>query len=314
MENQRQDERTYTLLHQAYERIKEHELDTAAGALEEALSTAFDNPHVVTSLKYVNFWRDREASVSSIGGTFERAEYLLGQWGTFDGFVERIGERDESCLYALKQHVFGVALGYYRQLYHQSEDRDPELLLRIGRCYKGMGDFQRAVRFLQAANTERPGDPAILGELADSFALVGDSQAAKAFFREAFFVDPQKVDTASLESEMIRRLIAKLQEMGMEEPLLKEWLPVYGVLFGIFTVKRELRSIEFGRLKQAIYSLERELRERSSDPAVIEPRLINKYFWLIDHFIGVQEEQQKIDEVLLKIRSLNPRVYHQYTN
>lgn len=314
MENQRQDERTDTLLHKAYERIKEHELDTAAGALEEALSTAFDNPHVVTSLKYVNFWRDRESSVSSISGTFERAEYLLGQWRTFDGFVERIGERDESCLYALKQHVYGVALGYYRRLYHQSEDRDPELLLRIGRCYKGTGDFERAVRFLQAANTERPGDPAILAELADSFALVGDTQAAKAFFREAFFLEPQKVDTASLESEMIRRLIAKLEEMGMGEPLLKEWLPVYGVLFGIFTVKRELRSIEFGRLKQAIYSLERELRERSSDPTVIEPRLINKYFWLIDHFIGVQEEQQKIDEVLLKIRSLNPKVYHQYTN
>ena len=314
MENQKQDERTDTLLHKAYERIKEHQLDSAAAALEEALSTAFDNPHVVTSLKYVNFWRDRQSSVASISGTFERAEYLLGQWSTFDGFVERIGERDESCLYALKQHVFGEALGYYRQLYQQSEARDPELLLRIGRCYKGIGDFQRAVRFLQAATTERPGDAAILAELADSFALVGDTQAAKAFFREAFFVDPQRVDISTLESEMIRRLIAKLQEMGMEGPLLKEWLPVYGVLFGIFTVKRELRSIEFGRLKQAIYSLERELRERSSDPAVIEPRLINKYFWLIDHFIGVQEEQQKIDEVLLKIRSLNPKVYHQYTN
>ncbi|MFW6214893.1 MAG: tetratricopeptide repeat protein [Alkalispirochaetaceae bacterium] len=314
MENQRQDERTDTLLQRAYERIKEHELDDAAAALEEALSTAFENPRVVTSLKYVNFWRDRHSSVASISGTFDRAEYLLGQWRTFDSFVERIGERDESCLYALKQHVFGEALAYYRQLYQQSEQREPDLLLRIGRCYKGMGDFQRAVRFLQAATTERPADAAILAELADSFALVGDSQAAKAFFREAFFVEPQRVDVTLLESEMIRRLVVKLEEMGMSQTLLKEWLPVYGVLFGVFTVKRELRSIEFGRLKQAIYSLERELREGTSEPGVIEPRLINKYFWLIDHFIGVQEEQQKIDEVLLKIRSINSKIYHLYTN
>lgn len=314
MENQRQDERTDTLLQRAYERIKEHQLDDAATALEEALSTAFDNPRVVTSLKYVNFWRDRQSSVASISGTFERAEYLLGQWRTFDSFVERIGERDESCLYALKQHVFGEALAYYRQLYQKSDERDPELLMRIGRCYKGMGDFQRAVRFLQAANSERPGDASILAELADSFALVGDSQAAKAFFREAFFLEPQRVDVTLLESEMVQRLVKKLQEMGFDGAQLKEWLPVYGVLFGIFTVKRELRSIEFGRLKQAIYSLERELREGTSEPGAIEPRLINKYFWLIDHFIGVQEEQQKIDEVLLKIRSLNPKIYHLYTN
>jgi hypothetical protein len=94
--------------------------------------------------------------------------------------------------------------------------------------------------------------------------------------------------------------------------VLNEWIPVYGVLFDVLNVKRELRSIEFGRLKQSIYELERELREGTGNPDIIRPRLINRYFWLIDHYVAVKEAQGKIDEVLLKIRSVDTNVYHQY--
>jgi hypothetical protein len=136
---------------------------------------------------------------------------------------------------------------------------------------------------------------------------------SKAFFREAFFLNPQNVDLDGMESEMIRRLAAKVKEMGFKSPELVEWVPVYGVLFGVFTVKRELRSIEYGKLRQAIYSLEVELREEPKKKEILMPRLLNRYFWLIDHFICSKESREKIDEVLLKIKELNPAIYEHYT-
>jgi tetratricopeptide (TPR) repeat protein len=189
-----------------------------------------------------------------------------------------------------------------------------ELLLRIGRCYKGIGEYDRALENLKTAGQQRREDPEILAELADCYALVNEVQASKAFFREAFFIGPQQVGIWGLESEMIRRLIAKVRELGFESPVLEEWLPVYGVLFGVFTVKRELRSIEYGKLKQSIYALEREFQDRNENEDVLMPRLINRYFWLIDHYVSTGEDRGKIDEVLLKLRTLNPAIYQQYTN
>jgi hypothetical protein len=42
------------------------------------------------------------------------------------------------------------------------------------------------------------------------------------------------------------------------------------------------------------------------------PRLINRYFWLVDHYMNRKEDKSKTDELLLKIKLLDPIVYKQY--
>lgn len=289
-----------------------HRLAEAIEEIERALAVDFESADVVASLKYANFWKDREERVSVLGDPFEQGEYLLAQWTVFQDFVQRIDRPVEVLINALRQHVFGLALGYYREVYQDAANRDAALLVRIARCYKGSGDYERSRRFLQAAAANRPDDAEVVAELADVLALVNETSAAKAFFREAFFIDAQKIDIARLESELIQRLVRAVANRGIEGPALLEWIPVYGFLFGVLNVKREIRSIEFGRLKQSIYELERELREGTGDAELIRPRLINRYFWLIDHYIAVKESQGKVEEVLLKIRSVDDDVYHQY--
>jgi len=89
---------------------------------------------------------------------------------------------------------------------------------------------------------------------------------------------------------------------------------VYGVLYGVFNVKRELRALEFGKLKQAIFALENELKDASAETrSVLVPRLINHYFWLIDHYVNVNDDKTRINEVLLKIKLLDTDVYNRYT-
>jgi hypothetical protein len=170
------------------------------------------------------------------------------------------------------------------------------------------------MHYLEEAAGLKREDAEMLAELADVYALVNEPRSAKALFREAFFSNPQKVDIRMLDSEMIRLLRERVAALGYKSPELEEWIPVYGVLFGVLTVKRELRAIELGKLKQAIFSLENEVRERADEAPLLVPRLINKYFWLIDHYVNAGEEKSRIDETLLKIKVLDPAVYERYIN
>lgn len=313
-QNRTDGEASSDILDRANAEIRDHDLDAAQKTLERGLSLDVDSDEIVTSLKFVNFWLEREARQESIQHAFERGEYYLEQWPAFEAFVDRIGKPCEPCLFAVRQHVFGRALDQFSSLQADGESSDAGLLLRIGRCHKGLGAYDTAVKYLEAAAAGKSDDPEILSELADAYALVNEVQAAKAFFREAFFLEPQQVHLEMLESQLIRALASKVRELGFTGPALLEWIPVYGVLLGVFNVKRELRSIEFGKLKQGIYALERELREGRDREGLVEPRLINRYFWLVDHLISSGDDSAKVDEVLLKLRSVNDRIYKQYTS
>jgi hypothetical protein len=113
---------------------------------------------------------------------------------------------------------------------------------------------------------------------------------------------------------MIKRLIHSVRELNIEPPALAEWLPVYGVLYGVFNVKRELRSLEYGKLKQSIFALHSAFEEKGRADYTIEPRLINRYFWLIDHYLSSGDSREKVDEVIERIRDINPSIYNEYIN
>jgi len=66
------------------------------------------------------------------------------------------------------------------------EKQEPELLLRIGRCYKGVGNYEEALHYLEEASATKKDDAETISELADVYALVDEGRLAKALFREAF--------------------------------------------------------------------------------------------------------------------------------
>ena len=101
----------------------------------------------------------------------------------------------------------------------------------------------------------------------------------------------------------------------VKEEVLKEWIPVYGVLYGVLSIKRELRAFEVGKLKQAVFSLENELKESGSNQDILIPRLINHYFWLVDYYVNSNDDDRartSINEILLKIKLLNPKIHEMY--
>ena len=267
---------------------------------------------VKTDTMYTGFWLSRKPKYKEIEDHYKRGIFILRQWKVFLDFIKG-RERDEKVYSAIKARVFSQALYSFSRFANESRISDSATLFHIGVCYKNIGNYLEAIRSLEAANTKKSGDAAVLAELADCYEMIGQTRMARVFFREAFYIDPQKVDLTGLESGMIRQLVELVQSMGYTGASLKEWIPVYGVLKGVFDIKRELRPLETAQLKQSIVTLETALNDGENNELNI-PRLINRYFWLIDFYDIIGNDSGAKENTLKKIRDLNPAVYELYTN
>jgi tetratricopeptide (TPR) repeat protein len=311
------------LLQKAYDKLNASDAEAAQKALEEALGVDFDHPEVKYGLKCLNWWLEHIKRIGDFNDAYDRGGYIISQWKSYYGFLDRFEEHYDTCQYAIRRFVFSTALSFFQDVGDGVNEHDPDLLLQVGRCYKGTGSYEEALKYLEQAARFKREDGETIAELADVNALLAEHRAAKALFREAFFLDPQKIELRSMESELIIRLRDKVKEIGYSGPELPEWIPVYGCLFGVFSVKRELKPVELSRLKQSIISLENEIRSRPNNHAdngargmdsgaLLKPRLINRYFWLIDHFENTREAPGIIEETMLKIKIMDRSIYDWY--
>ena len=316
----------------AYGKLRSGAFGEAAKLLERTLELDVEYEGVGAALKSVRYWAERQQRLDEIETSAERAGYLLDQWAAFRGFAARIGDLPERCYQDIKHYIHATAVANLLQTsasapaatgYARPSPQARRLLL-LGHSFKAMGDFANAVRYLEhARRLERDWAP-LLAELADCYSLIEESRAAKIFFREAFFLGAAEIPIEQLESPMIRRLVAAVKAAGITHNV-PEWVPVYGVLLGAFSVTRELTALEYGKLRQSIFELEQRLGvatppdrppldppEPSDDQAALLPRLINRYFWLIAHFLATHEERAKVDDILRRIKVLAIDVYQQY--
>lgn len=298
-------------LAQAYDLMKNGTPAAAVDILEDVLSQDLENEEIVFAIKCANYWRFPLENIMKLGSPYERGESLLHQWKSFSAYI---GDRqDDRAAYALRTGIFTLALEDYAKVVPDGTTaQKAELKRKTGLCYKKLGDYEKARSLLEEAYSLKSDSAAIMAELADCYALCGEIKNAKAFFREAFYIDAQEIEIEFLEAEIVTRLIQQVQDAGYTGKVLKEWVPVYGVLFGVFRVSRELRALEAGRLKQNVFALENEIKEAGSEVSLLTPRLINHYFWLIDYYVNTNEERARINEVLLKIKLLDLSVYDQY--
>jgi tetratricopeptide (TPR) repeat protein len=305
------EDRIGEILEKARRCLEQGAFAEASALLEQALEVDVEHPGVASALKCAAFWKERQEREKGVADPYEKGELYLGQWKVFRGFAEKLGDVPDDCMTAVRQHVFSTALAHYLKLEDGDAGGDPEVHLRAGRCCKGLGDFGRAIELLESANRERRESAEVLAELADCYSLVDETRSAKVFFREAFFLDPGAIELSLLESPLIVKLAEKVRAQGVPEDQVADWIPVYATIWGVFNVKREMKPLELGRLKQSIYALEKGMEDGSAGPAA-RPRLLNRYFWLVDHYLTAGETRERIDDVLARIKDLDPRVHKHY--
>jgi len=306
------------LLKEAYEKLKASDAAAACVLLEQALDFDYENGEIKYALKCVHWWLEQTRRIDDIKNPYEKGASIMSlmkQYYVFLGQLNQVYEQIEfeQCQYAVRYFVFSRALFFFHGLLRNPVNQhDAGLLLLTGRCYKGLGSYNEALDYLEQAVSINKDDAEILAELADVNAMLSQVKDAKALFREAFFLDPKKIELRSLESALIIKLRDKVAELGFKDEALCEWMPVYGYLWKVFSVKRELKQMEAGRLKQSIFSMEAEYESNPSRRSLLKPRLLNHYFRLIDHYEIIHEDSSLIEETLLKIKVTDPDIYNIY--
>ncbi len=313
MSNQSEEE-----LKKAYSFLNKGDPASAKTILAEAYQFNLDNNEIDFAIWCCSFWIDYIKKLPKLE-LLQQGEGLFFQWKTFEEALTRKKEIFNRTIFSVQTGVFTQALQSLTNLYQELEKEKfsetrlkADINLKISICHKKLGNYETALEFLQQANTQAPGSADIFAEMADCYALCGLEKQAKVLFREAFFINARRIELTMLDSELIKCLINQVQSLGYSGQELQEWVPVYGTLYGVFSVKRELRSQEVGRLKQEIFELDVENRNPGSNSKLNVPKLINKYFWLLDHLIQKNEGDSKINEILLKIKLLDQSVYDLY--
>lgn len=299
-------------LDEALKFIESCNFTTPLAQLKKILVGELHDKRLVYAIRCCDFWSKYD---DSIAGTshFEHGEWLMSQWKQFQPILELAGQDCEKIVYSFKKGIFSRALEVYSRA---NDEKDPklkaEILRKIGLCYKKLGSYEMALNFLTESNGIVGGQARILAEMADCYAFFGETKNAKMLFREAFYMDAQKIELFFLDSPLIRVLVEKVEDAGYSGAALLEWIPVYGVLLGMFNVKRPLRSQEVLRLKQEIYSREGEIKDPANNRELLKPHLINLYFWLIDYYVLAKDSVSKINEVMLKLKLLDPKIHELY--
>ena len=328
---------TYDIAHLvngAYGKLRIGAFGDAAKLLERALELDVEYEGITATLKSVRFWGERRRRLEDLEES-DRAAYLLDQWAAFCGFAARIEDLPERCFQDIKYYVHATAVAYLHEdgrsdqraagtgRYQRPRPETRRLLL-LGHAYKAMGDFVNAMASLeQASRFDRDWAP-VLAELADCYSLIGEHRASQVFFREAFFRGAAEICVDRLDSPVIKRLADAVRRAGARGAI-AEWIPVYGVLLGAFSVARELRPLEYGQLLQSIFELEQRLglrsrttagraadTDRGTDRDALAARLLNRYFWLIEHYRSTREEPSKITDVLHRIKILDAGIHQRY--
>jgi len=296
----------------SYQYFETGDFAEAGDLLDQAHAIDFENQEVCSALRACGFWGQRRQSLEGLGADGTRGDYLRRQWRHYEssyrtGFTHPLDEGSAR----LKRWVYNTALTYY--LKHASVFSDSEALLQAGRCRKALGRYEESITTLEeAVRTGGNNDSRLLAELADTYAMIGESQPAKVLMREALFLDAGNVELDEILSPLFRRLIERLEkERDKGDPGFSEWLPVYGSIWGVLDVKRELSPVEYGKLKQRIYALKNEIADGDRNGR-LTPKLINHYFRLIDHYQSSNAGRPAIDEVLMEIKLLSPAIYRNY--
>ena len=296
----------------AYRLFEKGDFADARSLFEQAHALDFEDIEIRTGLRACGFWELRMRELESISDLGSRGDYLRRQWLVFEreyaaGFEHPFDEGRGK----IRLWVYGEALECYQR--QASETNDAECMFQAARCLKALGRFEDAIGFLERAlKTVGRVEARLIADLADAYAFIGETRSAKVLMREAMFLDASAVELDELNAPMFRRLVQRLEsDIPAQRPDFAYWLPVYGSLWGVLNVKRELKPVEYGKLKQMIHAMKSEIADGDED-GTLTPRLINGYLRLIDHYQSAGADRGAIEEVLMNIKLLSPLIYEKY--
>jgi len=301
------------LINRSLELLKNGNLIEAQNAFTDLLKIHFNNDIAESGLKCCKYWLIRFDKIESFKDDVEKGRFLFIEWKKFEIFIETKNKFNKKVLSSIMFFVHKKALDYLKKNLN-SRIIDAELIYLTGIANKKIGDYKNAIINFKKALSIDINNANILAQLADSYALIDEENKAKLLFREAFFIEPDIIDIELLDSNIIHTIISKLYEMNIPQQEIKYWIPVYGRVFEVFNIYRELIPVEYGRLKQEIFSLEKDIETEFCYKNSKKARLINYYLWLYDYFLIKGNSKNEILYIENNIKKLSNDIYNLLKN
>jgi len=163
--------------------------------------------------------------------------YLYGLWNSFEDYVKSIGFESENLISGIKDSFFQKLLA--------SVDRwnltDTPYLsdnIPMGYVYLQAGQYDLAIKSLQACILATPDNAASYGYLGDTYTLRGEPDVARRCYLEACLIDPADIDWNHMKDGELLKLKDQLVEtFDMNETSAYEWFPSYAYIQGLFKPK-----------------------------------------------------------------------------
>lgn len=307
------DSEVIKLTNRSLELLKEGDLKEAHNTFYELLRIHFNYDIAEAGLKTCKYWIIRLEKINTFKEDIEKGKFLLTEWEKFELFIDKRSKFNKRVLSGIMYFVHNKALNYLKKSL-TNRIIDAELIYLTGIANKRIGDYNSAIYSFEKALSIDINNANILAQLADSYALVDEESKAKLLFREAFFIEPDIIDIELLDSNIIHTIISKLCEMNIPRNEIRYWVPVYGRIFEVFNVYRELIPVEYGKLKQDIFSLEKEIETEGFYNAIKKARLINYYLWLYDYFLIKGNSKDEILYIENSIKKLSNDIYNLLKN
>lgn len=312
-----------TLLLDAYRALYEKDFPYALAAVREARIIDVENQELRALDIALQRWKSILDEMKLLSDSEEKGNFLLDRWSVFS---KQHGEHSmpvsgtsvlqTRSLEALQNFIVSLTQVCYRHALKEHPDKkhDPAFKLKVFKCLKMLGEYEKGLHIISSFSAKHPRDSYLWSQLADCQDLIGRVQTAKLFFREAFFWDPQQVKLDEIESRSIHNLALQVQNEGRyEQQYIREWIPVYGYVTKEFSVSRQLRPLEANNLFVEISEMEAKLDDQRAlgkdNPYVILPRLLNRYFWALEHYKNSGAPHKTLEGVLGKIKHYDEYAY-----
>lgn len=233
----------YILLNDAVRSLAALDFDAALAAFQRHRDLYRGNGDIDKMMAIAAFLRQGLSACPETGP--DRPGRMFAFWRSFEGSPEAM---QPGCGDILSR----IGLSFYRLIVRAVEAvplSDSAYLsphIPIGYAYLHTGQYDRAIRSLQACLIATPDNAAAYGYLGDAYFLRGETSVARQVYLAACLIDPETVDWDHLQDGALRELLAELvEEEGYGEALSPQWLPSHAYVRGLFGPKKIRLKDEF---------------------------------------------------------------------
>jgi tetratricopeptide (TPR) repeat protein len=210
-------------------------LEEAKAAFERHKALYPSEADVDTKLKLTDFLIRGLAGAPS--DCPEGPAYLCDLWHGFEDFRRSVG-------FNRKNVVSEAKLSFFRRTVEAIDKCNmadiPFLSEKIptGYVYIQTGQYDKAIRALQACVPVKPHNAAIYGYLGDAYTLRGEPHVARQCYLEACLIDPQSIDWDHMKDHALLELKDAIgQHLFTDNALALEWLPSHAYIQSLFKPK-----------------------------------------------------------------------------